>query len=1529
MNNNGNINKIVTPFKSFLTDLATYFMDFLETDFHKRRTPKRCIKYHDKEGLLLGFNLKKYETFEDKIRRIVSNGFENISLVSIKRNQHVLRLSEGLFDLVAKQVANIGKNDIKRVINLAVDNIKKIAKECKNEPDVAVLRFLEVLRRAIQENIISPIIKRVEKPIENQASLSIEPIYALEEGLVDLIVSPVGEIASELLNSIFIDGEVDIYSRLNEALSEEQVKSKINQFFSDFSINDLFFEIQEIVDNKHILDKQDIYLYFYDLQFGKNVFPVFYVPLSVHKLKDVFNVNFSTSIYINKKALEYVIQEFNKETGRRGNVSSIKARILYPHENQGGFREAIKTILDELTDCFELKSKFNIDDFRKQVLKSMSITFSNSCHICIFDKSDEALVNDYEEMLEYLSRENNPLADIFNRLINDFIKSEPINLKETLYDEWHELSMGERLVYPAPIPVNSEQRQILAAIRSEECKYIAVEGPPGTGKSHTIVAMVFDAIRDGKSVLVLSDKKEALDVVEDKITETMNKVRATDDFQNPILRLGKDENTYSKILSPAAIDNIQDHYLATRKNHQVLIDKIEGRKKELQEKLGTIVNIYDSIDIKTIQRLISLENTWGNEKVCPIIIPEFFIGDNPASDLETFASTCRRFGELLLNEHSGYSYLKLIEKMNGNNRSVEKIKSFIKIMNIILEAIDEKSEREIASLEIFDSINASDIEELILTINRCLRLKSKIFGYLFKRKKLKEINETANKTFRFLQVIELPRDLDVLNDAYNILNKLAEYLKVRHGKVQDDSNIDLIKFAHNYLPGANQNQDKMILKELESLVDAIEQYNDVYPLSNQRMGLKLNDYRTIYDNILVKLDEISFNDLLELLKCRSIVTDEFSALPNISYQKSLAELEELLTHEMTFLLDKRLLDFYNNNQSTAITLKKNIRQKRRFPKEEFKLLKEAFPCIVANIRDFAEYIPLEPELFDLVIIDEASQVSVAQAFPALLRAKKVVVLGDRKQFSNVKSAQARSDTNKGYLNDLEKSFKTNVTSDLSELQRFEKFNIKTSILEFFEHIANYEARLLKHFRGYREHISYSSKYFYGGDLQALKIRGKSIDEIIKFTIIDHDGKQELIENTNTPEIRYIINELLMLLASGNLMTVGIITPHTNQQKLMAAEISKLPERDALYEKMKLKIMTFDTCQGEERDIVFYSMVANPVSDRLWGIFVNDLEAVDLEELGQIKAQRLNVGFSRVKECMHFVLSKPISEFKGSIRQALQHFQNQIGEAKKSPDTTSVDPNSPMETKVLEWIKNTQFYQLHRNSIELKAQFPIGEYLKQLNKFYDHPKYRVDFLLIYRDSSEKQHNLIIEYDGFKEHFTDYEKVSKENYQYYYREDDIEREKTLEGYGYYFIRINRFNMGDDPIASLNVRIASALKKQQASSKIDITSNILETVSDIREGNFKVCPKCEKLKEISDFNDYKLSTGEGRICNECKKKRRSKERKPKNALPVYSVNTIYNNQIKCPWCGAGMVIRHGKYGKFYGCSQFPKCRGTRKVL
>lgn len=61
------------------------------------------------------------------------------------------------------------------------------------------------------------------------------------------------------------------------------------------------------------------------------------------------------------------------------------------------------------------------------------------------------------------------------------------------------------------------------------------------------------------------------------------------------------------------------------------------------------------------------------------------------------------------------------------------------------------------------------------------------------------------------------------------------------------------------------------------------------------------------------------------------------------------------------------------------------------------------------------------------------------------------------------------------------------------------------------------------------------------------------------------------------------------------------------------------------EKFHLKIMTFDSCQGEERDIIYYSMVEKPGEDNLNYIFPVKLDQAAEEEKGTLKAQRLNVG----------------------------------------------------------------------------------------------------------------------------------------------------------------------------------------------------------------------------------------------------------------------------------------------------------------
>jgi len=88
---------------------------------------------------------------------------------------------------------------------------------------------------------------------------------------------------------------------------------------------------------------------------------------------------------------------------------------------------------------------------------------------------------------------------------------------------------------------------------------------------------------------------------------------------------------------------------------------------------------------------------------------------------------------------------------------------------------------------------------------------------------------------------------------------------------------------------------------------------------------------------------------------------------------------------------------------------------------------------------------------------------------------------------------------------------------------------------------------------------------------------------------------------------------------------------------------------------------------------------------------------------------------------------------------------------------------------------------------------------------------VDFLLTYTDECKKLYNIIIEYDGFEFHFKEHDSVNKSNYEQYRTDQDIYREKVLESYGYNFLRINRFNIGKEPVKKINQLLATVVKKR----------------------------------------------------------------------------------------------------------------------
>ena len=893
----------------------------------------------------------------------------------------------------------------------------------------------------------------------------------------------------------------------------------------------------------------------------------------------------------------------------------------------------------------------------------------------------------------------------------------------------------------------------------------------------------------GSSVLVLSDKKEALDVVVDKITETINKVRVSEDFQNPILRL--DKINYHNIFSLSVLNRIKEHYKATETRTSDINDRIDKIKSHLGDKIDQYVKICSEIDLNRIFELNKLEDDiFPDEDMIDFEI------DNHFCEILSHIRDLYAFFENKIDTDE-YNFVLNILENNASNLMSEESLGLIEHIKIACK-LNKKNVGD--DLSIFIEVNPDAQEYFKDVLQRYHSLAPNFFMRIWNFSAVRLLNSDINEKFELGRRINISKDVLVLEGVVRAIGEIKNALRYEKGEDSFQSVCSILMDDH--CPSQAFANKLKLAKSINDYCDG--------DITNFLNGIGINfDLASMKSSRLLASNKSLAEKLLSYVNLKNEITCKFGEIPDLNYVATCRQLEELQTVRMTNVIDKRVIEFEENNRNTAKNLKQIISKKQKFPRDQFKKLQQAFPCIIAGIRDYAEYIPLEANQFDLVIIDEASQVSIAQAFSALLRAKKILILGDSKQFSNVKTSTASKDINQSHMGEIKQIFSKNISDDNAELQKVDNFNIGKSILDFFEFISNYNVMLKKHFRGYKELISFSSQHFYDGSLQAIKIRAKPTRDVLKFTQIEHDGKFELESSgrINSLESKFIIDELEERIKSENYETVGIITPFSDQQKFLSSEVVKSEFYDEIYNRLKLKIMTFDTCQGEERDTIYYSMVASPVIDKTKHIFPSNLED-DGYSGRKLRRQRLNVGFSRSKECMHFVLSKPLDDFEGAIGMALKHYRKEIEFADNEPDPEVVE--SPMEAKVLRWIQNTAFCQQNKDKIRLHAQFPIGKYLKQLDIGYEHPNYRCDFLLQYSDGGQDTH-IIIEYDGFKEHFTNLEDVNDLNYEFYRKPEDVEREKILESYGYEFLRINRFNIGKDPVLTLSERLKNLVKKK----------------------------------------------------------------------------------------------------------------------
>ncbi|WP_045876255.1 AAA domain-containing protein [Pseudofrankia sp. DC12] len=133
-------------------------------------------------------------------------------------------------------------------------------------------------------------------------------------------------------------------------------------------------------------------------------------------------------------------------------------------------------------------------------------------------RGQAALLTYYEQMLDALRGDGRPPLGL-------------VQLVETLEaDERLAWLAAEGAASPGrlsddplfPLPANPEQAHVVARLRHDSG--VVVEGPPGTGKTHTIANLVSALLAEGQRVLVTSQKAQALRVLRDKLPESLRRL---------------------------------------------------------------------------------------------------------------------------------------------------------------------------------------------------------------------------------------------------------------------------------------------------------------------------------------------------------------------------------------------------------------------------------------------------------------------------------------------------------------------------------------------------------------------------------------------------------------------------------------------------------------------------------------------------------------------------------------------------------------------------------------------------------------------------------------------------------------------------------------------------------------------------------------------------------------------------------------------------------------------------------------------
>lgn len=298
----------------------------------------------------------------------------------------------------------------------------------------------------------------------------------------------------------------------------------------------------------------------------------------------------------------------------------------------------------------------------------------------------------------------------------------------------------------------------------------------------------------------------------------------------------------------------------------------------------------------------------------------------------------------------------------------------------------------------------------------------------------------------------------------------------------------------------------------------------------------------------------------------------------------IAYLHELIRHEyvhqLLVALELHWSEIKKFNDSLKIA--SDTERMQAFEEINFKVVQKAFPIWLTSLSDLKESIPFTRELFDVVIIDEATQCDIASCLPAIQRARRVVVAGDPNQLRHV-SFLSRN---------MQNMFREKHSIPLSyaNLLDYRKSSFLDLISDSLQN-PNQTAMLDEHFRSTPQIIAFSNENFYGNSLKVMTSRPDLHPDSL---IFKYCKGERLKDGTNPVEGKEVILQIKQIieseigLKSKIASTIGVLSPFRSQVDHLAKIIQ---ESFTLSEinKHGIKVGTAYSFQGEEKDYMLLSM----------------------------------------------------------------------------------------------------------------------------------------------------------------------------------------------------------------------------------------------------------------------------------------------------------------------------------------------------